>query len=476
VKITDTWLAAAIAKNRGKPKYRKTVERGPARPGLMVTVYSDGTAGFLMRYTRPRGERVLMPIGSYGNKAGLSLADACREHDRAITLLEKGIDPKDERERRQKEIEEARRERAGADTVASLVDQFVHRKLRAERWDAASGRWVRDSKAHTKARKRPNEAAALLGYFEPDRPLHKRKGKRENVPTLVSELGSRKARDVTRRDLIAFLDGIVDGVGRDKGAPVTANRVHALLVQMFNWAAAKDIIPASPMAGVERPGGEERPRNRVLAADEIRTLWAKLDTAEMAEPTRLALKLLLVTAQRRGELTFARWSHFDLDGKLWTIPVELLKSSHSRRERPQPHQVPLSALALKLLGQLKEITGKAVYVLPQRADPKKDAPYSERVLSRAVRENRGHFGANDPERSFTPHDLRRTAASFMTKLRIPRLHVEKVLNHSTGDIAEVYDRHDYLPEKREALETWATHLTNIIEGREQKVVPLERRG
>jgi integrase len=71
--------------------------------------------------------------------------------------------------------------------------------------------------------------------------------------------------------------------------------------------------------------------------------------------------------------------------------------------------------------------------------------------------------------AFTPHDLRRTAASFMTKLGVPRLHVEKVLNHSTGDIAEVYDRHDYLPEKRVALERWAAHLTNVIAGKDNVV-------
>jgi integrase len=76
-------------------------------------------------------------------------------------------------------------------------------------------------------------------------------------------------------------------------------------------------------------------------------------------------------------------------------------------------------------------------------------------------------GAGIPH--FTPHDLRRTAASFMTKLKIPRLHVEKVLNHSTGDIAEVYDRHDYLPEKRVALEKWATQLRMILDGNDPTV-------
>jgi integrase len=464
VKVTDTWLISAIAKNRGKDKYRVTVSRGPARAGLMVTVYGDGTAAFVMRYTRPSGARVFMPIGAYG-KAGLSLADACATHDAALSLLEKGGDPKDERERLQSAAEESRRERAGADTVASLVEQFVHRKLRAERWDAEAGKWVRDSRANIRARKRPQEAAALLGYAEQSAVGQKRRGRRKAVATLISELGNRKARDVTRRQLIALLDAIVQ-----RGAPVTANRVHALLAQLFTWAAAKDLISASPMAGVERPGGEERPRQRVLSAEEVKAFWTKLATADMAEPTRLALKLLLVTAQRRGELTFAKWAHFDLDGKLWTIPAELLKSSHARRAEPEPHLVPLSPLALKLLDELKALTGEGTYVLPAHADKRKNRSYCEWVLSRAVRKNATQFGIPH----FTPHDLRRTAASFMTKLRVPRLHVEKVLNHATGDIAEVYDRHDYLREKRVALEKWGRHLATIIEDKEQEIVPMVR--
>jgi integrase len=86
-----------------------------------------------------------------------------------------------------------------------------------------------------------------------------------------------------------------------------------------------------------------------------------------------------------------------------------------------------------------------------------------------VRDNEKHFGLAH----FTPHDLRRTAASHMTRIGVPRLHVEKVLNHSTGDIAEVYDRHDYLPEKKAALEKWATHLEEIIAGKET-VIPLAK--
>jgi integrase len=465
VKITHTWLESRREpRNRSQERRDVTVD---GREGLMVRVFPSGVVSFRFRYRRG-GRRFVMVLGEFGTDDGLTLADAFDEHHQAQRELSKGLDPIEERERRKAEAERARLEHSAADTVASLVEQFVHRKLRAERWDADAGKWIRDSRANIKARKRPREAAALLGYV-PDAaaaPARKRRTKRKPVTTIISELGSLKARDVTRRQLIGLLDGIVE-----RGAPVTANRVYSLVSQLFTWAAAKDLIPASPMAGVERPGGEERPRQRVLTADEIKAFWTKLPTADMAEPTRLALKLLLVTAQRRGELTFAKWSDFDLEGGAWTIPVELLKTSHARRAEPEPHVVPLSPLALELLEKLKALTGEGAYVLPARADKRKDRSYSERVLSRAMRENAKHFGVAH----FTPHDLRRTAASFMTKLKIPRLHVEKVLNHSTGDIAEVYDRHDYLPEKRVALERWGEHLADIIAGKDSSVVALGKK-
>jgi integrase len=273
----------------------------------------------------------------------------------------------------------------------------------------------------------------------------------------VDKIGTEKARDVSRRQLIALLDGIVD-----RGAPVTANRVYSLLKQCFEFAAAKDLIPASPMAGVLRPGGDEIARDRTLAEDEVRTFWTKLESAKMAQPTRLGLKLLLVTAQRRGEVTNARWSQFDLEEAVWTIPAEISKNGRE-------HKVPLSPISIEILTDLRAITGERPFVLAsQHKKIKPDTPYSERVLSRAVRENADHWGIPH----FTPHDLRRTAASMMTAIGVPRLHVEKVLNHTLSDIAEIYDRHDYFDEKRMALNRWADHLQALIANRKTKVVPM----
>jgi integrase len=435
MKISDTWLQNA---KPHKTRYDVTVTN---RTGLMVRVHPSGVISFRFRYKRA-SETFVMVLGEYGNQ-GISLADAYKMHDQGRSEIEHGLDPIEEQAKREREVEQARVERAAAGTVADIVEQFAHRKLRAERWDEETGKWVRETKGDKKARirprKRPEVAESLL------------------KANLVDKIGKEKARDVTRRQLIALLDDIVD-----RGAPVTANRVYSLLKQCFEFAAAKDLIPASPMAGVLRPGGDETPRDRTLNEGEVRIFWAKVDSAKMADATKLGLKLLLVTAQRRGEVTAARWPHFNFENAIWTVPAEVSKNG-------KEHKVPLSALAIQILTELHGITGERAHVLAsQHSIRKPDQSYSERALSRAVRENEEHFGIVH----FTPHDLRRTAASMMTGIGVPRLHVEKVLNHTLSDIAEVYDRHDYFEEKRIALGRWADHLKAVIADKKPKVVPL----
>jgi integrase len=437
MKISDTWLQNAKPR---RERYDVTVTN---RKGLMVRVHPSGVISFRFRYKRA-GETSVMVLGEYGRQ-GISLKRAYEMHDQARSELEEHKDPIEEQQNRERAVEQVRAERAAAGTVADIVEQFVHRKLRAERWNEETSAWVREAKgekkSRTRPRKRPEVAESLL------------------KANLVDKIGTEKARDVSRRQLIQLLDDIVD-----RGAPVTANRVYSLLKQCFEFAAAKELIPASPMAGVLRPGGEEVPRDRTLNEDEIRAFWTQLDSAEikMATPTKLGLKLLLVTAQRRGEITAARWPQFDLETGVWTIPAELSKNGKA-------HKVPLSPLALQILSELRAITGKRPYVLASHHSKRKpDAPYSERVLSRAVRENDEHWGIAH----FTPHDLRRTAASMMTGIGVPRLHVEKVLNHTLSDIAEVYDRHDYFDEKKAALTRWADHLQTVLANKTPKVVPL----
>lgn len=250
-----------------------------------------------------------------------------------------------------------------------------------------------------------------------------------------------KAHDIKRRDVIALLDSIV------QRAPIQANRTLALLRKMYNWAISRDLVEANPCAQVKMPAKENR-KDRVLKEEEIRIFWQKLPTASMTELVRLCLKFQLVTAQRKGEIVIAEWGEFDLNSGWWTIPAEKAKNGLA-------HRVPLSTLALRILEQVRSISGESRWVFKSY---RTDKAILDSSIDHALKKNMGHFGISE----FTPHDLRRTAASHMTSLGVTRLTVSKLLNHVESGITSIYDRHSYDFEKREAIEIWGDKLSIII--------------
>ena len=405
-KFTDTFLRHL------KPKSERYDVTDPGRKGLQIRVYPTGQRSFQFRYQYDGIVRRLT-IGPYPL---VTLAEAHFAHTEAQKLLLQGKDPASVQL-------SARQAERTAGTVADLAEEFMQRYV-------------------LQARKRPDQVQQML-----DR-------------NVLPYWRNRKAKDIRPRDVTVLLDKIVD-----RGARVTANRVGSIVSQMFKFGVQRGLLEGSPCVALQRPGGKESPRERKLTEEEVRTFWEKLADAKMEPETAIALRLLLVTAQRRGELARARWSEIDFDGATWTIPAENSKNG-------KPHVVPLSDMAIGLLQELEKRTGYSVWLFPSPRRPKSPKepaqPVIDRSLSRAVRNNEEHFGIAH----FTPHDLRRTAASMMTMLGIPRLHVSKVLNHTEDSITAVYDRYDYFEEKRTALATWATYLTEIVNGDIAKVVPL----
>jgi integrase len=298
-------------------------------------------------------------------------------------------------------------------TVGDLAKEFCERYLRCER-------------------KNPREAELVI------------------ESNIVRYWRTRPAKSITRRDGVLLLDKVVD-----RNAPVMANRVGALLSQMFRFGVTRGMLEASPFVALGRPGGSEKARNRRLSDKEIRIFWKKLTRARLSAEVRLALKLILVTAQRPGEVALAAWKEFDVERKVWTIPPE-------RSKNGQEHQVPLSDLALTLVRHVRRRFGETDQLIPSRCwKAREGAPITIRALSQGIRDRREHFGLP----SFTPHDLRRTAASLMTANGVPRLHVEKLLNHTIDDVAEIYDRHDYTKEKRAAVNRLAESIQMILKAR-----------
>jgi len=250
----------------------------------------------------------------------------------------------------------------------------------------------------------------------------------------------RRAKDVSRRDVRDLIQGIVD-----RGAPIMANRTFEILRRLFNWAIAEDYLTDSPCKGLSKPAKENR-RDRVLTEDEIRAVWAAMG----AEDPLIAaiMKLRLVTAQRGGELASMARAEVDKATAWWTIPAEKAKNGLS-------HRVPLSPLALSIIAEVEAEAGESPWMFPSR----RKGRHLEQLVQAAHR-IRDRAGI-----AFTPHDLRRTAASHMTGMGILRLTVSKILNHAERGVTATYDRHSYDAEKRLALEAWALRLEEIVTGR-----------
>jgi integrase len=278
---------------------------------------------------------------------------------------------------------------------------------------------------------------------------------------VLPEWRHRKYTTILRGDILRLLDRVADGKN-GKRAPVMANRVLALVSKIFNFAIESDLAPETFGNPCHRlKPSEEMSRDRVLSDQEIKTLWTTLK-AKKDIASRVYL-LILFTAQRGGEVKQMRWDQIDGEG-IWTLPPEVTKNG-------QEHKVPLSSQALTILREIRETTGGEEWVFPTMGK------------GAAKGRGRGHvywFQAKNKRLqtalgfNFTPHDLRRTAATKMSELGIEDTLIARVLNHTWADrqITSVYNRWKKLPEMKTALERWGARLEAILTGEAAKVVKM----
>jgi integrase len=263
----------------------------------------------------------------------------------------------------------------------------------------------------------------------------------------------RLIKDITRRDVLDLLDGLVAG-----GRPVAANRVLTAVRKLFNWAIERDILAVSPCAGVKPPTPEQS-RDRVLSDDELGNVWRAAD--QLGGPFGALVKLLILTGQRRDEVARMTWSEIDFEARLWTLPKE-------RSKNGKPHDVALADQAVAVLEALPRI-GDFVLTTDGRSAASNYAVNKKRLDAL--------LPADMPP--WWLHDARRTAASGMARLGINLPVIEKVLNHSSGSfggIVGVYQRHDFADEKRRALECWGARVADLVSGgHSRNVVRLETR-
>lgn len=394
----------------------KGLKRGKER----TIVWEDGSTGFGVRIS-PQGRKSWVYMYRFGGKArmmtlgtypAMGVADARLKQAEGRSALEEGTDPG-------ATIVVANRANRDAMTVSDLVEEYLEK-------------WARPRKRTAK---------------EDERMLRK---------DVIPAWGARKAKDIKRRDVLTMLDLMLA-----RGCTTTANRTLAVTRKMFKFAVGRDIVETSPCHDIHAPAPENQ-RDRILTEDEIKAFWLGLEKAKMTEVVKLALRLLLVSAQRKGEVVSAPKSEFDLDGKVWTIPAERAKNRLA-------HRVPLSPLAMEIVNKAMTVAGDSPWLFPS---PITDKPISPTAVDHALRKNLPRLGLDN----LCPHDLRRTAASLITGLGINRLIVSKILNHVETGVTAVYDRHGYDDEKRLALDAWSRKLEAIISGAvDAKVIPLVRR-
>lgn len=416
-----------------KPNSDRQVEyRDDKQPGLSLRVSPGGKKSWTMRYRTHAGEQRRLTLGQH---PAVTLSQARDLARKATALVADGEDPANDR----KQAKIAARAKQ-VSTVSALVESYFE--------DAARGRH------------KPNGTPKRSTTLNMERQYYDR--------LVKPRFGSMPVSDLTRNDVQRFLDTVGDK------APSTARQCRNVLRQAYNYGIRREVVDKNPAQLVNLP--KVNSRDRVLSDDEVRAIWDgasdpdSFEDLNMSPLMGLALCLAMVTLQRGGEVIGIHAHELDRENRLWTIPG-------SRTKNRRTHVVPLSDLSLQILDQAFLLSNAMATNADSHstghwngyafASEGGDGPMTRHALSRAMKRLTTELGIEDA----TAHDFRRTGATNITGERVgmSRFIVSRVLNQisDTGGAAVVtgvYDRNEYLAEKRKALDAWSGLLREIAEG------------
>lgn len=303
-----------------------------------------------------------------------------------------------------------------------------------------------DPSAANKANRASRGEGLMLDLFAQYK-LHKKLEGRRSVAEIqrifahdiLPEFGKRKPEEISVHEVSRFLDKIA------VRSPSVAWAVRRQLSAFYSWAISR--LPpgaTNPVTNASRPP-KVKARERVLTDAELILLWRVVDRER--EPWRTALKLLILTGQRREEVLAADWNEIDLAARVWIIPG-------NRAKNGKAHIVPLAPAVIQLLKLLPTTQGRLF-------------PTGTGIVSRAAKRIKNGMGDSP---SWTWHDIRRTFATGLQRLDVRLEVTEAILNHISGSragIVGLYQRHDWAQEKRDALMTWAGHVLRMVEDKQQ---------
>ena len=262
-------------------------------------------------------------------------------------------------------------------------------------------------------------------------------------------LGKDVARNIDRPRVIEVLDDIAKNA-----TPLQANRAQSLISAVLSWALDEGRITSHPALRIRRRG-QERQREIVMTPEQLKAFWKALD--DVHPNAMRAIKLLLLLGQRLGEVVGAPMTEFRLNSNdhAWTIPSARTKNGIT-------HAVPLPSVAVKIIREQEAIAKPNPFLFPARRREPQGLDGDQ--VSRQFKALARKIGASE----MRLHDLRHQAATGMAECGVPLDMRQLVQNQITGrrqSIGARYDQHDYLAEKRRALELWEQRLMEIVEGR-----------
>ena len=398
-------------------------------PSLGVRVLPSGLVRFILGARFPGSPSFTRrALGGYGE---LPLVEAREKAREWLKLIERGIDPQTYKEQQRRAAERERQ-----NTFATVAEDFIRNKLPGER----KGREV------------------------------ERDIRREFMPVW----GKRPIAQITARD--------VRDVVRTKAqtAKPQARNLLGYAKRLFTWAVDQDCygLEVSPATALKPSQivGEKVSGDRVLTDVEVFALHRA--ARRMGYPHGSVYRMLLLSGLRLNEVADAHRAEFDLLAKLWIVPKERMKGKNSKA---RPHVVPLTDDMLALLREMPGFDGGYLFSTDTGNKPvwmtsKVKQRLDQRMLRtlRALARRRGDDPAKVQMPAWTNHDVRRTVRSNLSQLKVSEEAREAVIAHVRPGIKGTYDLHDYLDEKREALELWAARLRSIIAPPADVVVPLRR--
>lgn len=422
--LTDKAVASA------KPVEGGRLELWDVRtPGLCLRVTGRGVKTWIFRYRTPDGRQPRFTIGNLPSIGLKDARDRAAEIDREVSL---GGDPATTRREARVEPKEAPK------TFSDLSIAYFAA--------CESGEW--------KPKGKKKKDAVIAG--------EKARVKRHVEPAL----GDLPFDAIGRPDVKALLKTM-----REKGIGAQTNLTQAIIRQIFSFAISDDLVLLNPATGFPRYA-ETKPRSRIWRDTELVLLWKALNDPSalvdgddkptyVGEPMRIAIKLLAILGQRRGEVIGMAKSELDLPARTWLIGGDRTKGS-------RPHMVPLPEAAIPLIERAITLADMnrnepSPYVFPS---PKTAyEPVQPASVTYALTRLKVGLGIQGP----TVHDLRRTVSTNMTSERcgVTPFIRSKVLGHlDAGGGAQVssihYDANSYVAEKRRALETWSNLLVKIV--------------